>query len=152
MGGEGSERGSEPGVTGSDRKLLELIAELTDEGMVWPLKHVLDTWGREPAARVIADGFAVVRQRRDADKDGGLDDANFVSAKDARILVYHLRETEWDAPEAYVILAGPWAAIGPEDDTDLIFRYVADDPEAIAEVQRRHAERRDAWEQKLASA
>ena len=44
MGVEGSDRGSEPGVTGSDRKLLELITELTDEGMVWPFKHVIDSW------------------------------------------------------------------------------------------------------------
>jgi hypothetical protein len=101
---------------------------------------------------VIADGFAVVRRRRDADADGGLGDANFVPAEDARVLVHHLPKTTWDAPDAYVIHAGPWAAIGPEDEPDLIFRYAADDPEALVVVRRRHTELRHEWEQWLASA
>jgi hypothetical protein len=50
-----------------------------------------------------------------------------------------------------VIHAGPWAAMGPEDDPDLIFRYAAD-PEAVVEVRRRHMELRHEWEQWLASA
>jgi hypothetical protein len=135
-----------------DRSLLHLITELTDEGMVWPLESVLDTWGRERAIRVLADGFAVIRSRRDADKDGGLGAANFVTTEDARVLVHYLKKTAWDAPDAYVISAGPWAAIGPEDEPDLIFRYTADDPEAVTEVRRRHAELRRVWEQNLASA
>jgi hypothetical protein len=45
-----------------------------------------------------------------------------------------------------------WAALGPEDEPDLIFRYAADDPEAGAEARRRHAELRHGWEQWLASA
>jgi hypothetical protein len=136
-------------MTGFDRKLVDLISELTDCGMVLPLKSVLDFWGRERAARVITDGFAVVR--RNADAARSLDDASFVSTEDALVLVHHLRKTTWDAPDAHLILAGPWASIGPEDEPDLIARYAADDPGAVAEVQRRHAERRYAWEQKLAS-
>lgn len=144
-GGSGGGPGS-GGVIGSDRKLLGLITELTDEGMVWPLKMALDTWGRERAARVVADGFAVLRNRRNADADGGLGDANFVPTEDAPVVIHHLRKTAWDAPDAYVIVAGPWGAIGPEDEPDLIFRYVADDPDAVAEVRRRHAELLQAWE------
>ena len=51
-----------------------------------------------------------------------------------------------------MILDAPWAGIGPEDEPDLIYRYAADEPEAVAEVRRRHAERRNRWEQNLASA
>jgi hypothetical protein len=120
--------------------------------MVLPLDRALHTWERERVARVIEDGFAVARRNRDADKDGGLDDANFVSTEDARTLVNHLRKTAWDAPDAYVIHDAPWAGIGPEDEPDLIYQYAADDPEAVAEVRRRHAERRNRWEQNLAQA
>jgi hypothetical protein len=140
------------GTGSGDRQLLTLITELTDEGMVWPMKSALDTWGRNRVARVIEDGFAVVRQRRHAEADGGLGDLDFISAEEARVLVYHLPKTASDAPDAYVIHAGPWAAIGPEDEPDLIFRYVADSPEAVAQVRHRHAELRQAWEEWLASA
>ena len=65
--------------------------------MVLTLDCALHTWRRERVARVIEDGFAVGRRNRDADKDGGLDDANFVPTEDARTLVDHLRKTAWEA-------------------------------------------------------
>jgi hypothetical protein len=148
------ESGASPGPGNAidhDRALFALITELTDEGMVYDLKGVLDMYGRERAARVVADGFAVIRRRRDVDAPGGLDGMNFVPTEDARIVVNHLRKKPWDSPDAYIILAGPWAALGPEDDPSLILRYAADDPQAVAEVRLRHAERRDRWEQKLSS-
>ena len=37
-----------------------------------------------------------------------------------------------------MIVAGPWGAIGPEDEPNLILRYIADDPDAVAEVRSRH--------------
>jgi hypothetical protein len=43
---------------------------------------------------------------------------------------------------------GSWAAIGPEDEADLILRSAADDPKAIDEVRLRHAERREVWGRK----
>jgi hypothetical protein len=44
-------------MTGSDRKLVDLIMELTDFGTVWPLNDVVQHWGRDRAARVVSDGF-----------------------------------------------------------------------------------------------
>lgn len=133
--------GSGPSV---ERMLIELIAELTDYGMVWPLKDLTDHRGREQVGRVVADGFAVVRNTRDTLPDDGYDNANFLPTEDALVLLHHLRKREWDD---YRILAGPWGAIHREDEPDLISRYAADDPEAVSEVRRRHADLRERWEQ-----
>ena len=119
-------------MTGYDRQLFILIEELTDCGMVMSPQSTIDYWGREHTKRVLADGFAVIR-RGGAD----LDDANFLDAEEAHVVIDHLRKTD-----DYANIEGPWAPIGPEDEFDLIRRYAADDPEAVAEVRRRHAERR----------
>ena len=119
-------------MTDYDRRLFFLIEELTDCGIVMSLRSTVDDWGREHTKRVIADGFAVIRP-----EGADLDDGNFLDVEAANAVIDHLRKTD-----NYVIIAGPWAAIGPEDDPDLIRRYAADDPEAVAEVRRRHAERR----------
>jgi hypothetical protein len=117
-----------------DRQLFLLIEELTDCGMVMSLQSTVDHWGREHTKRAIADGFAVIR-RTGTD----LGDGDFVPTTDAAAVVDHLRRAD-----EYVIIAGPWAAIGPEDDPSLILRYAADDPDDLAEVRRRSAEKRAA--------
>jgi hypothetical protein len=99
---------------------------------------VLDHWGRERAPRLITDGFVVVRRARNALE--GLDPATFLPSDEALTLMHHLRKTD-----DYVITDAPYAGICLEDEPDLIFRYAADDPDAIAEVRRTHAERRELW-------
>jgi hypothetical protein len=125
-------------VSDVDRKLVSLIEELTDSGLVWPLAQVVGEWGRELPARVITDGFAVVRRGGD-----DLDDDSFLPIDDAVVVLHHLRKGD-----DYVIAEGPWGPICPEDEPELISLYAADEPKAVTEVRRRHAERRQAWEQK----
>jgi hypothetical protein len=119
-------------VTEHDRQVFFLIEELTECGMDFSLESVADHGGRVCSKRVIADGFAVIRR-------GGTDlgDNNFLAGDEAKVVIDHLRKTE-----DYVIMAEPWAPLGSEDDFDLIHRYAADVPEAVAEARRRHAERR----------
>ena len=120
-----------------DRKLVDLITELTDEGTVWPLAGVTGYWGREIAARLITDGFAVVYDGEAARRFDRLENVQFLPVDEALVLLHHLRKAD-----DYVIAEAPWAPICLEDYPDLIFRYAADDPEAVAEVRQRHAERR----------
>jgi hypothetical protein len=146
VGAEAGERGTHVGSgPGAERMLIELIAELTDYGTVWPLKSLIDNWGREQVGRVVADGFAVVRKTRDTLPDDGYDNASFLPTEDALVLLHHLRKREWDD---YRILAGPWGPIHREDEPDLISSYAADDPEAVSEIRRRHADLRAAWERR----
>jgi hypothetical protein len=129
-------------VSDLDRRLVFLIEELTDCGMVFSLESVVDLWGRDRTARVINDGFAVVRNSPDAWRgDSGLSDDNFLPVEDAVVLIHHLKKTD-----DYLILEGPWAPICPESELDLILRYAADDSAAVAEIRKRHAERRGTWE------
>lgn len=119
-----------------DRKLVSLIEELTDSGPVWPLASAVDEWGRELPARVIADGFAALRQGY-----SNLDDDNFIPVEEAPTVIQHVGKAD-----DYLILAAPWAPIHLEDEPDLILRYAANNAVAISEVRRRHTERREAWE------
>ena len=126
-------------MTDFDRKLADLIATLTDEGQVWPLDLALHEYGPELTARILADGFAVVRAVPYAD----FDDDNLLPVEDAVVLLHHLRKTD-----DYIVAAGPWAAICLEDEPNLIFSYAANEPKAVAEVRSRHAQRREAWERR----
>ena len=134
-----------------DRKLVDLIAELTDEGVVNSLDLFVDHYGREFCTRVIEDDFAVVRHVPFDDNfreamDRTLWEGRFVPTDDA------LRQVgEPKISLDYFLSAGPWAPIGLEDQPNLIFRYAADEPEAVDEVRQRNAERRKAWERKRKS-
>ncbi|HEY2353587.1 MAG TPA: hypothetical protein VGH79_01645 [Gaiellaceae bacterium] len=115
-----------------DGQLFELIQELTECGLVWPLDSAVDVWDRERVKRVIADGFAVVRRR-----GSDLHDDTFIPTDQANTAIDHLRTTD-----EYVLIAAPWVPIDPEYELDLVTRYAADEPEAIAEVRRAHSEKR----------
>ena len=66
----------------------------------------------------------------------------FISAEDALVVI-----SQPPIPPDYFTHQAP-AAFELEDEPNLIFRYAADDSDAIAEVRRRHIERRHAWEEK----
>lgn len=133
-------------MTNYDHKLVFLIEELTDCGMVVPLNAVVEHWGRELPARVIRDGFAVVRPGPDARRSDSLDNDNFMPVDDAVVLLNHLKMSD-----DYVIAEGPWAPICREEEPRLILSYAADEPKAVAEVRSGNAQRREAWERKRAS-
>jgi hypothetical protein len=134
-------------VNDFDRQLIDLISDLTDEGQFVPLRSVLDDYGPKLAARAIADGFAVVHQ---APLEGWnyhdvlrriLREQRFLPEADALALVER-QNIDLD----YFMAAAPWA-IALEEMPSLVFRYAADDPEAVAEVRSRTENRREAWEQ-----
>jgi hypothetical protein len=125
-------------MTDFDRQLADLLSTLTDEGQVVPLRYVVEDYGTERTERAIRDGFAVIRRAGD-----DLDDDSFLPIEEAVVVLHHVRKTD-----DYIILGRPWAAIGLEDEPNSIFRYAADEPNAIAEIRSRHAERRQRWEQR----
>ena len=126
-----------------NRKLLDLISTLVDECNVLALDiHVVDYYGKELAERVIRDGFAgVVRAGPDDDVHELLWEHRFLPTEEALRIVGLKRISS-----RYQIAQMP-GAIGLEDDANLVVRYARDDPDAVAEVRRRHAERREAWAQ-----
>jgi len=119
-----------------NRQPVDLIASLTDEGQVWPLDLLVGEYGPRLATRVIADGFAAIRR----DSYENLEDSSFLSIEDATVIINRSYEMS-----DYVIAAGPWAPVALEDEPNLIFGYWSDEPDAVAEVRRHNAERREPW-------
>jgi hypothetical protein len=133
-------------VSDFDEKLIELISTLTDECQVIGLRGVVDGYGKDRSARVIRDGFAgVIRLAEQDDIFHITPDEHFLRTKEA-VRVIGLRRISW----RYMVAQTP-AAIALEDEPNLVFKYAADDPEAITEVRRRHAERREEWERRRAA-
>jgi len=130
-----------------DRQLVDLISTLTDESLVEPLRSVVNYSGKELTARVIRDGFAgVLRAALDEDFHDVLGEElremRFLPTEEA-LRIVGLKRISLD----YHVAQKP-GAIGLEDDAGLIFRYAADDPDAIAEVRARHAEGWERWRKK----
>jgi len=130
----------------TDRELVDLIATITDEGQVVRLAAFAEDYGSERCARVIRDDFAVVHHVQDGEDihqtvDRVVFKGGFFSQEEA------LRQVAAAETSRDVLCQGPWSPIGLEDEPDLIFRYCADEPEAVAEIRRRNKERREAWEQ-----
>jgi hypothetical protein len=112
-------------VNDFDRQLVDLISTLTDEGQVVLLRDVAEDYGKELVTAVVEDGFAVVANT--------FDDFHFqvlVSTDNA------LRLLGDSASEC--VIGQARGAIALEDEPNLIFRYAAGDPDAIAEVRSRH--------------
>jgi len=119
-----------------NRQRLDLIAGLTDEGQVWPLDLLVGKYGPKLATRGIADGVAVICR----DSYESLEDSSFLSIEDAIVIINRSYEMS-----DYVIAAGPSTPIALEDEPNLIFGYGSDKPDAVAEVRRHNAERREPW-------
>ena len=136
----------------TDRRLIDLIATITDEGQAIGLALFAEHYGSERYARVIRDDIAVVwhvpNDKHFHGTLGRLRDAGEFLSQDDALLQVKGAESARD----YVLSEGPWVPIALEDEPDLIFRYCADEPGALAEVRRRNKERREAWEQKRAGA
>ena len=127
-------------VSDFDRKLVDLISTLTDECIVDSLRSQIEYYGKELVARVVRDGFAgVVRAAPEDDVHDMLREMRFLPTEEALRLA-GLKRISWD----YRIAQKP-GAIGLEDDASLIFRYAADDPDAVADVRSRHAEGWERW-------
>jgi hypothetical protein len=117
-----------------DNDLLDLISTLTDECTVLGLKmHVVDHYGRERAARVVRDGFAGVVHIEDGEDNFEVLQAKRFLPWEEALRVIGLKRISW----RYEIAQLP-GAVGFEDDPHLIFRYAADDPDAIAAVRAQH--------------
>jgi len=130
-----------------DRRLVNLIEDVTG-GAVLNLGDLVDDCGPTLVSRVIADGFgAVVYVPNWPDKfqdriDQALRSQRFIPTEEALVLI-----SQPPISPDYFTHQAP-GAFELEDEPNLIFRYAADDPDAIAEVRRRHIERRRAWEEK----
>ena len=118
-----------------DRELIDVITDVTS-GQVWHLGDLVDDHGPAFVSRAIADGFGVVGNAPWKHHREALRAHSFIPEHEAIALVH-----EPDIPEEYWLHEAP-GALRLEDEPNLIFSYAADDPEAIAEVRRRNAERR----------
>jgi hypothetical protein len=128
-------------VSDRDRKLVDLIDDVTG-GVVQDVRYLVDVYGSAAVARVIGDGFGVVFLVSGSDPEyheavqRALNECRVLTTEDAVALV----RTPLIPPD-YRIHQAP-GAFDLEDEPNLLFRYAADDPEAVAEVRRQHAERR----------
>ncbi len=121
-----------------NRQLARLMDQVTC-GAVWRLEDLVEEFGRPLVTRVLADGFGVILDVQEWDLDA-VDDAlfecKFLPVEEALALV-----------EQAVIPTECWGHAAPgaldfQPDWRLLRPYASDDPEAVAEVRRRHAEQR----------
>jgi len=120
-----------------DRELIEVITDV-DGGEVWELRELVELRGAALVSRVINDGFAAVFRASDDDLFQPLPLAaelnrkwHYLSTQEA-VDVIQLDQI----PDDFRI-AQAHRAIDVQVEPTL-FRYAADEPEAIAEVRSRH--------------
>jgi hypothetical protein len=120
-----------------DRKLVNLADDVTG-GQVLHLSDLVDDCGSNLVSRVIADGFGAVVHLQNWTDDfherirEALRAQRFIPTQEALRVI-----SQKPIPLDYFTHQAP-GALGLEDEPNLIFRYAADDPEAIAEVRSRH--------------
>jgi hypothetical protein len=124
-------------MTDWDRNLVELITSVTD-GAPWELKNLVEGRGTTAVSRVIADGFAEVFQASDEElqllqrapaPERLTREWRYLTTDEA------LRIVALDpVPDDYRIERAR-GALSLEDAPDLVFRYAADEPDAITEVR-----------------
>lgn len=125
-------------MTEFNRPLYLLIGHVT-EGTFWPLRDLVEDHGRPLVARVLADGFGVVFvvPEESGDVSSAFFECQFLSLDETLGVV-----EEPVIPHGYWCHEAP-GALDPQMDGKLLRRYASDDPEAVAEVRRVHAERRE---------
>jgi hypothetical protein len=126
-------------VTEYNRQLARLMDEVTN-GTTWLLRDLVEDYGRPLVGRVLADGFGVVFFIPDPWSNEAIDEAlaecRFLSRDDMLALV--------EAPAVSHEYRGHAApgALDFQTDWKILRPYASDDPDAVAEVRRLHAERR----------
>ena len=124
-----------------NRSLYLLLGRLT-EGTPQPLRDLVAEHGRPLVSRVLADGFLVVLAPGGEPQETYFN-CEFLSLEDALAVV----EKPLVPDECWCHEAP--GALDPQVDHTLLRPYASDDPDAITEVRRLHAERREPAEQRI---
>jgi hypothetical protein len=124
-----------------NRQLARLMDQVT-RGDVWSLHDLVEEYGRPLVTRVLADGFGVIL---------AVDEWSEEAIREALIECRFLPLDETLTLVETVIPDGYWGHEAPgaldfQTDWKILRPYASDDPEAIAEVRRLHAERRESAE------
>jgi hypothetical protein len=130
-------------VTQYNRQLARLMDEVTC-GDVWSLHDVVEEYGRPLVTRVLADGFGVVLLLPEGSNEAvqeAITECRFLPLDEALALV-----AKRVIPDEYRGHGAP-GALDFQTDWRLLRPYASDNPEAVAEVRRLHAERREPAEQ-----
>jgi hypothetical protein len=119
-----------------DRELFEVITDV-DGASILELRELVELRGVALVSRVIADGFAAVFQASDDDlfrpfPADQLRKWQYLSTEEA------LQVVQLDQIPNDFRVAQARGAIDLQREPTLIFRYAADEPEAVAEVRSRH--------------
>jgi len=135
-------------MTVYDRQLARLMDEVTC-GDVWSLRDLVDEHGRPLVTRVLADGFGVLLRLPEWSDDAireAIADCQFLPLEETLAVV-----AEPVISDEYRGHSAP-GALDFQTDWRLLRPYASDDPEAVAEVRRVHAERREPAEQQQREA
>jgi hypothetical protein len=109
-------------------------------GDVWNLRVLVEDHGRPLVTRVLADGFGVVLVLPEWSNEAireAIAECRFLPLDETLALV-----EKPVIPEEFRGHAAP-GALDFQTDGPLLRRYASDDPEAVAEVRRLHAEQRE---------
>jgi hypothetical protein len=135
-------------VTEYNRQLARLMDAVTC-GEVWNLHDLVEEYGRPLVTRVLTDGFGVLLLLPEWSNDAihkAIADCQFLPLEETLAVV-----AEPAIPDEYWGHGAPWA-LDFQTDWRVLRPYASDDPEAIAEVRRLHAERRAPAEQQQREA
>jgi hypothetical protein len=125
-----------------NRDLYLLLGRLTG-GTPRPLRDLVEEHGRPLVSRVLADGFLVIFPVPDDDPQEAYFNCHFLAPNDALVVV-----EKPVIPDEYWCHEAP-GALDPQVDHKLLRPYASDDPEAVNEVRRRHAEEREPAERRI---